>query len=61
MELLLGPGGGKFCWETAGAATAVDALWFELSFAAAIYAGVGSGMNFHVSLVYFFGGKDPVC
>ena len=61
MELL-GPGGGKFCWETAeAAAAAAAALWFELSLAAAIYAGVGSGMNFHVSLVYFFGGKDPVC
>ena len=40
----------------------IIALIFILfSLAAATCAGVGSGMNFHVSLVYFLGGKAPVC
>ena len=45
-----------------GAAAAAAATWLALlSFAAAIWAGVGSGMKRHVSFVYFLGGKAPVC
>ena len=50
----MGAGGG-FC------PFAAPAELLLLSFAAAIWAGVGSGMNLHVSLIYFLGGKEPVC
>ena len=57
-----GPPGGTITFGPGdGAPAALPEELALLSLAAAICAGVGSGINFHVSFVYFLGGYAPAC